>query len=140
MDHLSGLPSVPHGRPAERETVIEALRALNYDFDPNAPLGGEEPIRGYAPGSVVEVVGRSSTTVSLLFSAELGGETLSASMKAVIAVAAATGVEFLAWLSAQMRRRGRHRPWTASRRFAQRRVSARYLNADAMLLTVEARA
>jgi hypothetical protein len=126
----------------ERLVLISRLLALDFEFDqlPVAGGSGSDPIRGYAPGSVVEVAGGSTASVTLLFSATTDGDTISASTKALLALASATGLEFVEWLGRQMRTRGRQRPWTVSRRFARRRVSAHYLEADAMLLTIEGRA
>ena len=124
----------------EHEAVILALSALDYEFDEPAKLSSGARVLGYAPGSVVEVIEGRSATVSLLFSADSSDETLVSTTMAVVAVAAATRVQFLDWLATQMRTRGQRAPWKATRRFARRRVSARYLDADAMLLTIEGQA
>ncbi len=136
-----GVTSDHHEGP-EHLVLINRLRALDFEFDRQPAVGDPDPdpIRGYAPGSVVELSGGTRASVSLLFSASTDDDTVSASTKALIALASATGLEFVEWLGRQMRTRDRQRPWTASRRFARRRVSAHYLEADAMLLTIEGRA
>lgn len=142
MDNPSD-PTTLHGsqEAPEHLTVINRLRALEFEFDlPAADDAGPDPIRGYAPGSVVEVARGSAASVSLLFSATSDSDTVSTSTKALLALASVTGLEFVDWLGRQMRTRGRSQPWTVSRRFARRRVSAHYLAGDAMLLTIEGRA
>ena len=121
----------------EHLAVIRALSALDYEFEGRPHAGTARRTRGYAADSVVEVTAGRSATVSLLFSASPARETVISSTMAIVAVASATGVDFLDWLTRQMRTRGRERPWVASRTFNRRRVRAELLTIDALLLTVE---
>lgn len=121
----------------EHVAVVRALTALDYEFESRPAGEATKRTRGYAADSVVEVIGGSSATVSLLFSPSPARGTVVSSTMAIVAVASATGVDFLDWLTKQMRTRGRERPWVASRKFKRRRVRAELLTVDAMLLTVE---
>jgi len=138
MEHPLGASNRAAGQSTpEHVAVIRALAALDYQFDAGASVSADDRTRGYAADSVVEVTAGSSPTVSLLFSASPARATVVGSTMAIVAVASATGVDFLEWLTKQMRTRGRDRPWVASRTFKRRRVRAELLTVDAMLLTVE---
>jgi hypothetical protein len=52
-------------------------------------------------------------------------------------LASVLGVDFTAWLSRLIQRRGLAAPWRSSRRFGASRVSAEHLSRDAVLLTIE---
>jgi len=138
MDHhRDGIGPASLSRNPEHIAVIRALTDLDYEFEPHPEVGFVTRTRGYAIDSVVEVMEGSPSTVSLLVSASPQRAAVANSTMAIVAVASATGVDFLGWLAHQMKSRGRERPWVASRRFRRRRVRAELLTTDAMLLTVE---
>jgi hypothetical protein len=133
MDHT---PHATGDRTPEHVALIRALTALHYEFEPQR-AGGETRTRGYSRDSVVELTSSGPATVSLLVSPRFRRGTTADSPMAIVAVASATGVDFLGWLAQQMKSHGLERPWVASRKFQRRRVRAELLTADAMLVTVE---
>jgi hypothetical protein len=137
QSHGDATNPVRQERKPEHLEVIRALTDLAYEFEPQPDIGFATRTRGYAVDSVVEVTEGSPATVSLLVSTSSQRGTVASSRLAIVAVASATGVDFLGWLADQMKSRGRERPWVASRRFRRRRVRAELLTTDAMLLTVE---
>ena len=97
---------------------------------------GASLARGFAREAVVEVAGGPESSVSLLFSITPDSRAAAWSAVCLTTLASALNVHFLAWLADEIRIRGCVSPWTAERRFGGVLVSARYLLADAALLTL----
>lgn len=133
MTEPQALPELP-----QHLAVVRALSEIEFEFRPGMPER-RPPSRmvGFAPESVVEVVQGPPLVVSLLFSASVQRRSLIRSAMSVGTLASVLGVDYTAWLSGLIERRGLAGPWRASRRFGAMRVSAEHLTRDAVLLTIE---
>lgn len=120
-----------------RAAVVDAFSALDFAFEERPTRTGQARSLGFAPDAVLEVAGDRGESVSLLFSAnaELDAHRLRSPV-CVLALATATGVDFISWLATQFSQRGLSAPWKSSREFGPVDVSAEFLSGDAVLLTL----
>lgn len=116
--------------------LVRELARIEFEFD--SPADRPYRIRGYAPGSVVEVIAGPPLGVTLLFSADDDRPSLVRSTLSLVTLASVLGVDFTDWLAGELRRRGRAACWRAARHFAAGVVRVEHVGRAAMVLHIEA--
>jgi hypothetical protein len=116
--------------------LLHAFALLSFDFQQEVKPDGLCSVRGFGKAAVVEISGDPNSSVSLLFS--ITNENRGAAWSAVCLTTLADTVEvqFMDWLAGVIRTQGVRSAWVAECHFGDVLVSARYLSADAALLTL----
>ena len=118
--------------PSDLRGLRTSLERLNFSFDRiNANI-----LRGFSDNAVVELRGGRRAVVSILMSAPPGQGCSAMSAAFIATISQALAIDFTPWLGECLAQQAYDEPWKASRRFADTTVTAEYLCADAVLLSI----
>lgn len=109
-----------------------SLERLNFSFD----CIGPDVVRGFSEHAVVELRTGRDAGVSVLMSAAPGRRWSARSSVCLATISQALDIDFTQWLRDCLLRQGYEGPWKASQHFADATVTAEYLCADAVLLSI----
>jgi hypothetical protein len=109
-----------------------SLERLNFSFDRIGP----DVVRGFSDNAVVELRGGRRAGVSVLVSAAPGRRWSARSSVCLATISQALDIDFTQWLKDCLLRQAYDEPWKASQHFADTTVTAEYLCADAVLLSI----